>query len=193
MAAMKRPQQTIDRGDFALRRWRADSDFEPLFRMIEESLDHLRPWLPWVARHCAEATRTFLAGCGPKWQNGEAYNYAISGDSTLVGSCSMYRVGNRYRADNPRGLIIGYWLHPAATGRGIATRAAAVMAAEAFAMPDVEYVEIVHDVANTASGAIPRRLGFTEVRREQVVPPAAPSDRGVDMVWRLTRTTGLTG
>jgi RimJ/RimL family protein N-acetyltransferase len=182
---MKRPQQTINCGDFALRRWRADSDFEPLFRMIEESLDHLRPWMPWAARHSPEATRTFLADCDPKWRSGDAYNYAIITDSMLVGSCSMYRAGA------PRALIMGYWLRPAATGRGIATRAAAAMAAEAFALPNVEYLEIVHDLANTASGAIPQRLGFTEVRREQAVPPTASSESGIDVVWRLTRIPGL--
>jgi len=65
------------------------------------------------------------------------------------------------------------------------------MTAEAFALPDVEYVEIVHDLANAASGAIPQRLGFTEVRREQAVQPMAPAESGVDVVWRLTRITGL--
>lgn len=185
MITMKWPRQTIDCGDFALRRWRADGDFESLFRMIEESLDHLQPWMPWVAGHSPEATRAFLAGCAPKWQSGDAYNYAITTGGMLAGSCSMFRAGD------PRGLVMGYWLRPAATGRGIATRAAAAMTAEAFALPDVEYVEIVHDLANAASGAIPQRLGFTEVRREQAVQPMAPAESGVDVVWRLTRITGL--
>ena len=84
---------------------------------------------------------------------------------------------------------MGYWLHPAVSGRGIATRAAAALVTEMFALPDVEYLEIAHDLANTSSGAIPRRLGFTEVRREPVTPPAAPSASGIDVVWRLDRPT----
>jgi RimJ/RimL family protein N-acetyltransferase len=185
MNVVERPRQTIECGDFALRRWRADSDFEPLFRLIEESLDHIGPWMPWAAHHNPRATRAFLAGCDPKWRSGEAYNYAITVSGALVGSCSLYRAGD------PRGLVMGYWLHPAATGRGIATRATAAMVAEAFALPGVEHVEIVHDVANTASGAVPRRLGFTEVRREPAIPPTAPAEIGTDVVWRLTRETGL--
>ncbi|WP_406730150.1 GNAT family N-acetyltransferase [Streptomyces sp. NBC_01794] len=121
---MERPLQTIDCGDFALRRWQAENDFEPLFRLIEESLDHLAPWMPWVARHSREATRTFLAGCDPKWQSGEAYNYAITRQGTLIGSCTMRR------AIKPQGLVMGYWLHPGATGQGIATRATAATASE---------------------------------------------------------------
>ncbi|WP_326655132.1 GNAT family N-acetyltransferase [Streptomyces sp. NBC_01750] len=54
-------------------------------------------------------------------------------------------------------------MHPAAIERGIATRATAAMVTGAFALPDVARLEIVHDLANAASGAIPRRLGFTEV------------------------------
>lgn len=184
MAAVERPRRTVECGDFALRQWRAGSDFEPLFRMIEESLDHLGPWMPWVARHSPETTRAFLARCAPGWRSGDAYNYAITTGGALVGSCSMHRAGD------PRGLVAGYWLHPAATGRGIAVRAAAAMVAEAFALPDVEYVEITHDVANTASGAVPRRLGFTEVRRGPGAKPTAPAGSGVDVVWRLTRPRG---
>jgi ribosomal-protein-serine acetyltransferase len=82
---------------------------------------------------------------------------------------------------------MGYWLHPAALGRGIATRATAAMMTEAFALPNVAYLEIAHDEANVSSGAIPRRLGFTEVRRQTVSPPAAPSDSGIDVVWRVNR------
>ncbi|MFG3280411.1 GNAT family N-acetyltransferase [Streptomyces sp. NPDC048111] len=87
----------------------------------------------------------------------------------------------------PPGWYLGYWLHPAATGQGIATRATAAMVSEAFTLPDVAYLEIAHDAANASSGAVPRRLGFAEVRREQVTPPAAPSDSGIDVVWRLNR------
>jgi RimJ/RimL family protein N-acetyltransferase len=179
---MVQPNETIDCQDFVLRRWRAESDFDALFRMIDESIDHLRPWMPWAARHGHRHTREFLAGCDPKWQSGDAYNYAIEVNDALVASISLYR------SDEPQGRFMGYWLHPAAAGRGIATRAAAAVVTEAFAsLPDVEYLEIVHDLANAASGAVPRRLGFTEVRREQVTPPQAPADSGTDVIWRLNR------
>jgi hypothetical protein len=58
-----------------------------------------------------------------------------------------------------------------------------------FTLPDVEYLEIAHDLSNTSSAAVPRRLGFTEVLREQVTPPTAPSGSGIDVVWRLNRPT----
>lgn len=184
MAVMERqPGQIIDCGDFVLRRWRGQSDFAPAFKLIEESLDHLRPWEPWVARHSEKGTRDFLAKSESKWASGEVYDYAIAKDGILIGMCQSYH------GSEPQGWRMGYWLHPAATGRGIATRATAALVTEMFTLPDVEYLEIAHDLANTSSAAIPRRLGFTEVLREPATPPAAPSGSGINVVWRLNRPT----
>ncbi|WP_327340490.1 GNAT family N-acetyltransferase [Streptomyces sp. NBC_01324] len=98
---------------------------------------------------------------------------------TLVGMCQAYR------GAEPAGWFLGYWLHPSATGRGIATRATSELISEMFTLPAVRYLEIAHDSANTASAAIPRRLGFTEVRL--AAPPTAPSGTGVEVIWRLYR------
>jgi ribosomal-protein-serine acetyltransferase len=49
-------------------------------------------------------------------------------------------------------------------------------------------VEIVHDLANDASGGVPRRLGFAlEERRARPREPATTGEPGVELVWRLTR------
>lgn len=181
MMPMDRPSQLIECEGFVLRRWRAQRDFAQAFTLIEESREHLSPWMPWVARHDEQSTRDFLARAEEKWAGGEVFTYAVVKDGTPVGMCQAYRWGD------PPGWRLGYWLHPAAVGRGIATRATAALVAEMFALPHVAYLEITHDLANTAGGAVPRRLGFTEVRREPAPPPAAPSGRGVDVVWRLDR------
>ncbi|WP_307797644.1 GNAT family N-acetyltransferase [Streptomyces laculatispora] len=178
---MERPRPIIEFGDVTLRRWRAQDDFAAAHELIEESLDHLRPWEPWVAGHSEEHTRDFLAKSASKWANGDVYNYAITKDGALVGMCQTYR------GAEPNGRLMGYWLHPAATGQGIATRATAALAAEMFTLPAVRYLEIAHDSANTSSAAVPRRLGFTEVRRERATPPAAPAGSGIEVVWRLNR------
>jgi len=83
---------------------------------------------------------------------------------------------------------VGYWLHPAHTGRGLATAAAAEVVEFAFALDGVRRVQIRHDAANTASGGVPRRLGFTEVgRRTPPREPAFGSRAGVDVVWESSR------
>jgi ribosomal-protein-serine acetyltransferase len=86
----------------------------------------------------------------------------------------------------PGGLEIGYWVHRAYTGRGLATAATAALIEEAFGLPGVDWVEIVHDELNVASGQIPRKLGFTEAERRPMDSPP-PSGTGTGVVWRLTR------
>ncbi|MER5890204.1 GNAT family N-acetyltransferase [Streptomyces sp. NPDC001941] len=181
MAFMRRPRGLIDCGDLVLRRWRPQQDHPAAHALIEESLEHLRPWEAWVAAHSAEHTRRFLDHAESAWARGSAYNYGIVRGGALVGMCQSYRV------ERPDTTRIGYWLHPAATGRGIATRAAAAVADEMFALPGMEYVEIAHDLANLASAAVPRRLGFSEVGHERATPPLAPSGTGVEVIWRLPR------
>lgn len=167
-------------GPVTLRRWRAE-DADELYRVVAESLPHLAPWMAWVATGYADTdAREHLAQADAAWAQGVDFNYAIiDGAGALVGSCSMMgRIG-------PGGLEIGYWLHPAHTGRGYATAATAALTAEAFRV-GADRVEIVHDVANTRSGAIPRRLGFTEVERRPSREALSPGDAGQDVVWRRT-------
>ncbi|MBJ7003534.1 GNAT family N-acetyltransferase [Streptomyces griseofuscus] len=177
---MDRPSQLIECGEFVLRRLRGQRDFVQLFTLIEQSRDHLRPWMPWADGHDEQSTRELLASSETKWESGELYNYVVAENGELIGMCQAYRA-------EPRGCRLGYWLHPCAVGRGIATRATAALAKEMFALADVGYLEIAHDVANAPSRAVPRRLGFTELRREQAPPPAAPSGCGIDLIWRLNR------
>ncbi|MEV0535772.1 GNAT family N-acetyltransferase [Kitasatospora sp. NPDC050463] len=180
---MPSPPESIPLDDLTLRCFDGEADLDELFRVIEESLDHLRPWMPWVAEHSLDTTRDFLARRGEQWESGDAYTYAIVTDQAIVGACQLFR-----RAGLPSdGREIGYWLHPAATGRGLVTRAVRALVEQAFLLPGVDHVDIVHDSANRASGAVPRRLGFVE----HLCRPAerlAPAQTGEDTVWRLTRS-----
>ncbi|MER6097846.1 GNAT family N-acetyltransferase [Streptomyces sp. NPDC001728] len=177
-----RPVIALD-DDLTLRAFDAGADLPEFFRVIEESLDHLRPWMPWTAEHSLDHTTAFLAGRSSLWASGDEYTYAIVLDGALVGSCGLYR-----HEDTPDGVLeIGYWLHPAATGRGVVTRAARALAEEAFRVPGVDRVEIVHDPANLASGAVPARLGFT-VGERRPAEALAPAETGENQVWCLPRS-----
>ncbi|HEX6357093.1 GNAT family N-acetyltransferase [Actinophytocola sp.] len=167
-------------GEVTLRRVR-ESDAATLYDVVVESLDHLRPWMAWVADgYSVAAAKEFVSGSQEDWEQGNAYNYAIFVQGRMAGVAGlMARIG-------PGGLEIGYWLHPAFVGRGVATRTASLLAAEAF-RTGVQRVEIVTDVANLRSAAIPKRLGFVEVeRRSPPQEPITPGEDGVDIVWRLT-------
>lgn len=179
---MEQPDENLTYGSAQLRRWRAE-DADALERAIGESLDHLLPWMPWAADHRAsgrgrQATLDFLARADEEWRAGGAFSYAIVSDRAVIGSCGlMRRIG-------PGGLEAGYWLHPRWTGRGLAAMAVTAVAGEAFRLAGVDRVEIHHDAANRASGAVARRAGFTEVRRFPC-DPTSPGEVGTRVVWRM--------
>ncbi|MGW7638241.1 GNAT family N-acetyltransferase [Streptomyces decoyicus] len=177
---MEEPAECLSSDQVALRRWRM-SDLDALERAIYESLDHLVPWMPWAADPGRQQTSDFLARNQEEWETGQAFGYAITSDAAVIGSCGlMRRIG-------AGGLDIGYWLHPHRTGRGLATMAAAALVRQGFQLAGIDRIEIHHDAANPASGAVARRLGFAEVERIQAPEgPVAPGEVGIDVIWRMT-------
>src|SRR5260370_22307121 len=154
----ERPEGLLSRGPVTLRRHRPD-DLDAVFQAVTESLDHLRPWMPWAANYTRESAAGFLAKSARDWADGTEYGYAIITGGVLAGGCGlMSRIG-------PGGLEIGYWVHRAWTRRGLATAASAALVDQAFRLPGVDRGEIVHDELNLASAGVPPTLGFTDVGR----------------------------
>lgn len=176
-----RPPARVLIGDLVLERWTLD-DLDSLFVAISANLEHLRPWMPWAADHTRESVTEFLAESEAGWERGARFEYAVRdrADVLLGSSGLMGRIG-------PGGLEIGYWIDARHTGRGVATLAAAALSEMGLALNTVERVEIHHDEANAASGAIPRRLGFTRVGTVRT-QPKAPGESGLDILWRLDAT-----
>ena len=111
--------------------------------------------------------------------SGAAFNYAMLVDETIAGSIGlMARIG-------PGGLEIGYWVHQAYTRRGLATAGSAALVEQAFALPGIERVQIVHDELNFRGG-VPRKLGFTEIGRRPLDHQPL-GGTGIGVVWELTR------
>ena len=174
-----RPEQVIEHGQVLLRRHRED-DLDAVYEAVTESLDHLRPWMPWAAGYTRQSAFEFLTASAMRWENGSEFNYAIWADGALAGGCGlMARI-------EPGGLEIGYWVRQGYTRRGLASAASAALVEQAFLLPGVERVEIVTDELNVASAGVPRKLGFTEAgRRPLGMPP--PAGTGIGVVWRLVR------
>jgi ribosomal-protein-serine acetyltransferase len=174
------PDELIEHGPVTLRRYRA-GDVDAVFAAVTASLDHLRPWMPWAAGYTRESAAQYLDGSIRSWADGTEYNYAILTEGALAGSVGlMARI-------SPGALEIGYWVHRAYTRRGLATAASAALVEQAFRLPGVDRVEIVHDELNVASGKIPRKLGFTEIERRPL-DPAPEAGTGTGIVWRLLKT-----
>jgi ribosomal-protein-serine acetyltransferase len=164
-----------------LRHWRVE-DAGAQARAIGESLEHLRPWMPWAADEPKppEERVAMIRGWEAERRAGTGEYFAVWLDGAVVGSCGLHRrIG-------PSGIEIGYWIHPAHLRRGLATEVARQLCERAFAEPEIDHVEIHHDRANVASGGVPAKLGF-ELVGDTPRAPQAPGEEGVERVWRLTR------
>jgi len=164
--------------DVVLRRLTAD-DAPAVSLAATESLEHLRPWMPWATPEgtSVEAQRERLLGPAGSWTTVSGYEYgAFLPDGRLVGGCGLHRrIG-------PSSLEIGYWVHVAHTRRGIATACAGALTAVGFALRGIERMEIHCDEANVASAAVPRRLGYRLTGRI-VHEPEAPGEVGSRLIW----------
>lgn len=141
-----------------LRPW-AESDAPGLREAIDEDVDHLRPWLSWSLEEPAtlEHTRLRLRGYVSQFRTGQAFRYAIAPldrpQRILGGAHLNCRVG-------PGAHDIGYWVRKSAARQGIAAAAVSTLAIHAFEERQVGRLVLQCDVANTASAAFARALGF---------------------------------
>jgi RimJ/RimL family protein N-acetyltransferase len=174
-----RPPALLDAGPVSLRRVEPD-DIDHLVVAVNESLDHLRPWMPWAAHPAtSESMGAFVRTSLEQWEAGLDFTYLLrrAGDD-VVGACGLHgRLG-------PGALAIGYWVHVRHVGKGLATAAARALTAAGLALRGVERLEIHTDAANLASAAVPPKLGYG-LRRVDRRAPAAPGERGELLVWAL--------
>jgi len=163
---------------FELRAWQVEDAVE-LTTAVLASLDHLRPWMPWVQDGYTRASAEQMIAMSVRArEEATTFTYRLTrpGSDTVLGSVGLHgRVG-------PGAFEIGYWVHVDAVRRGLATEASRLLTHAAFAVPGIERVEIRHDRANVASGAVPARLGYVLERSERCEIDA-PGECGIRQVW----------
>lgn len=184
---MDRPPEELPAGPVTLVRYRGD-ETGALLRAASESLDHLRPWMPWAAEPpTLEAQSAWVRQSVDQWATGEMFSYWLRGPGgELVGGAGLHR------RLGPGAVEIGYWVRADRTRRGYATAAAAALTTAGFSLPGIERVEIHCDEANVASAGVPKRLGY---RLDRVEDDAvqAPGETGRSMVWMIDKGTWASG
>lgn len=175
------PPDEIDLGDVVIRRY-AESDAESLATAIGASLEHLRPWMSWIAHEPVpiEDRKNLIREWMDAWVHRRNFVMGVFRGDEVVGGTGLHLRGDRGVAE------IGYWIRAGDTGIGLATRITQALVDAAFAMPDVESVEIRHDAANLASGRVAAKAGFTMVGEFDRVREA-PAEVGRTRVWVISR------
>lgn len=154
-------------------------DLDQLVDVVNDNLEHLRPWMPWAqVPVTAESQSEFLASSAANWADGTDFVYGVFAGAVLLGSVGLHtRHGSGV-------LEIGYWVRASAQGRGLVTAATRVLAEVAASYAEVDRVAIYCDEANLRSAAVPRRLGFTLSGIAEVEPLAA-AETGRHQIWTM--------
>jgi RimJ/RimL family protein N-acetyltransferase len=208
-----RPPERVAAGPLLLRRVAAD-DAGPIAAAVGASLEHLRPWMPWATPEAADLRTQLVrvAEADELWESGTGFIYVMlargcdqagpapggsGGDPEFAGTDGGFAgtdgefVGTigLYRRAADDAVEIGYWIASAKTRRGYATAAARALTPVALALSGARRVEIHCDEANTASAAIPRKLGY-RLDRVEAHEREAPGERGRRMIWVWDQASG---
>jgi RimJ/RimL family protein N-acetyltransferase len=100
-------------------------------------------------------------------------------ETEVLGGCGLHtRVG-------PDAREIGYWIHAAHAGQGLATELAGALTRVGFEVEKLDRIEIHCAPDNVRSSAVPRKLGYIhEATLRQRLPGSEGSKRDT-MIWSL--------
>lgn len=166
-----------------LRCWNPE-DAALLNQAVQESQEHLQPWMPWARGELPSLQERigWLRRCRGQFDLGEDFVYGIfdPAETRVLGGSGLHtRLGQGARE-------IGYWIHKDFINQGYATETAASLTQAAFEIEKVNRVEIHCDPLNVRSAAVPRKLGYT---LEATLKQRIETEPGVwrdCMVWTLT-------
>lgn len=135
------------------------SDAQMLANSVTESVEHLKPWMPWAHNEPQgiEAREERLRNYRGMFDLQRDYVYGIFNreETRLLGGTGLHtRLGESQ-------LEIGYWVHKDFVRQGLVTESTAALIKVAFEIIHVHRIEIHCDPGNLASAAVPRKLGFT--------------------------------
>jgi RimJ/RimL family protein N-acetyltransferase len=96
-----------------------------LKKALDESAEHLKPWMPWAHDEPEDLEEKIarLRGFRAEFDLGQDYTYGIfdRDETEVLGAAGLHtRVGEGARE-------VGYWVHKDHVNRGIATEAAAAL------------------------------------------------------------------
>lgn len=158
------------------------TDAQLLADSVAESVEHLKPWMPWAHAEpepFEEKVKRVQRFRG-LFDLQEDYIYGIfdKKETRLLGGTGLHtRLGTQQ-------LEIGYWIHKDVINQGLVTESTAALVRVAFEIIHIHRLEIHCDPGNLASASIPRKLGFTHEGTLRAKTPFL--DRWSDsMIWGL--------
>lgn len=143
-------------GDLSIRHFQ-DSDIDDVYEAVIESKGALMPFLFWChAGYSRDETRTFIEAQLNRDKMAHEYNFAIT--DTLSGAF-LGGIGLSHISYINRVASLGYWVRTSASRRGVATRAAKLIARYGFREFGLYRIELIIQTDNPASMHVAGNLG----------------------------------
>lgn len=167
-------------------------DAPALWAAVDESREHLTPWIHWVRHYRTpkDADR-FIDGAAIDFAGRRELFLAMfdrADPGRLLGGTGFHNIEWEIPA-----FEIGYWLRASAAGQGYMTEAVAAQCAFVADRFGANRIVITCDADNDRSAAVPRRLGFVEegrLRNAGLTPQGALRDTLVFAVTGWPPTSG---
>ncbi|MET0341273.1 MAG: GNAT family N-acetyltransferase [Polyangiales bacterium] len=161
------------------------SDVDVVARAVAESLAHLRPWMTWAAHEpLPHAQRLeWLRTSRGHFDLGSDYTYGIfdPAERELWGSAGL-KLG---ASVDEREL--GYWVHVAHIGKGLATEVALALTRVGFDVEDLDCIEVRCDPENHRSARVARKLGCAAPVLDPLSLPMPDGSKRDTHVYTLSR------
>ena len=162
----------IETQRLVLRCWNPE-DAHLLKEAIDASVEHLKPWMPWVHAEPEELEVIIvrLRKFRGNFDLDKEYVYGIFDreEKKVLGGTGFHpRVGDD-------ALEIGYWIHADHINHGLATEVSAALTKVAFQINKVKRVEIQCDPENIRSARVPEKLGYV---KEGLLRQRVPTHEG---------------
>jgi RimJ/RimL family protein N-acetyltransferase len=159
------------------------SDAALLKAAIDASLDALRPWMPWAHNEPQPVAEkvSLLRQFRGRFDLGQDFVYGAfdRAETESLGSSGLHaRLG-------PGAREIGYWVHAAHAGKGLATEIAGALTRTGFEIEQLHRIEIHCSPDNARSMAVARKLGYVHeaTLRERFEQP--DGSRRDTMIWTM--------
>jgi ribosomal-protein-serine acetyltransferase len=130
-----------------------------IYEATVESLDALRPWMPWVhGELSADVSEKSVRRAMAHWILREDLRFSMYEKNTgrFLGGTGLHRP-----SWDDRRFEIGYWIRTSEANKGYVTEAVRALTAWAFDQLSAQRVEIRMDARNERSWRVAERAGFS--------------------------------
>src|SRR5438876_10709428 len=132
-------------------------DIPALFEAARSSIPELSEWMPWCHPDYSIAeTKSFILSRPEQWAKGAEYGFGVFSreDGRFLGGVGMNFINRVHQMAN-----LGYWVRSSETGRGVAAKAARLVAQFGFERLAFQRIEILAATGNIASQRVAEKTG----------------------------------